>query len=155
MCTDPLVLLWVITSAEAAMTAMRGVSAPSESHLRRKVIAYRIMNQRISDAKLQCSEATLRGLISAVFMDAHASGTNVAQLHLKGLMQLLHKRDGFKNLSNTLLWGSPMIYVMCYHVIDGAGGIANVRDLKSYTQEFLQTLLDIQSWNKRLREQLS
>jgi len=137
------------------MTAMRGVSAPPESLLRRKVIAYRIMNHRISDPELQYSEATLHGLMAGVIMDARASGSNVAHLHLKGLMQLIHKRGGFKNLSNTLCWGSPMMYVWSHLVVDGAGGIANVHDLKSYTQEFLQTLLDIQSWNKKLREQLS
>jgi hypothetical protein len=154
MCTDPLVLLWVIISAEAAMTAMRGISAPSESHLRRKVIAYRIMNEKISDPKLQCSEATLGGLLAGVVMDARASGPIVAQLHLKGLMQLLQKRGGFKSLSINLVWGSPIMYVWCHHIVNGAGGIANMRDLKAYMQEFLRTLLDMQSWNKKLREQL-
>jgi len=155
ICTDPLTLLWVIISAEAGMTAMRGVSTPPESLLRRKIIAYRVMNHRISDPELQYSEAVLCGLLAATVADSHVSGPNVGHLHLKGLMQLIHKRDGFKNLSNTLCWGSPMMYVWSHLVVDGAGGIANVHDLKSYTQEFLQTLLDIQSWNKRLREQLS
>jgi hypothetical protein len=136
------------------MTATRGVSAP-KSLLRRKAIAYRIMNQRISDPELQCSEATLFGLMAGVYFDGPVSGSNVAHMHLKGMIQLLHNRGGFKNLSDTLVWGSPVSYVSCHRVVHGAGGIANMHDLKSYTQEFLQTLLGMQKWNKTLREQLS
>jgi len=69
-------------------------------------------------------------------------------------MQLIDKR-GFQNLPESLVWGSPIMYVWCHLVVNGVGGIANMRDLKSFLQEFLQTLLDIQSWNKMLLEQLS
>jgi hypothetical protein len=156
ICSDPLVLLWIIIAAEADQTAMRRVSVLPDSLLRRKAIAYRILNQRISDPATQCLEATWISMVAAVIFDSRVSGPSVAHMHLKGTMQLLDKRGGLKSLSaNKLPWGSPAPFVSCHYVVNDAGGIADMLDLKTYMQEFLQTLLNIQTWNKKLQEQLS
>src|SRR5271156_4856776 len=123
----PAVLQWLVIAAESHLATRRGLPPPA-SLIRRKVEAYKALNDIVNDVERQYSDEALTGIIAAIAVDSRIAGPEVTRTHLKGLDMLIRGRGNLKSLSDTmLLMFNPLFYVGVHHLCESE--VADLREL--------------------------
>ena len=155
MLNDELVMNWIVIQAEAAVARRKGITDTPNTVLVRRAQAYRAMNERLKDPTSDL-ESVFGCMLAAVISDARELGPQVANLHLKGLAQVLKQRGGMKVLfSDKKVVGSFTLFAWAHHHTSNAGGISDTTQLADYKQKFFSLLRKLRTFNQTLRRQLA